>query len=240
VIGDHLFDQGRLQDLRLHLIGSTQGLLGDTIGLSDDEWQSPSALPGWTRAHIASHLAQGAQSLTAVAERLAAGESGLEWPVNAPDNDLESESRRRAVLLQVALDTSAGRFLETLDRLDEAAWRAELVTPAGPVPALALTYARLNEVVLHHLDLRLGLALADLDPQAVAWLLAWNAWRRDRDMRHLSLHLLSDEGVDLTIGSGAQVFDIRGASASLLGWLTGRLGPSAVLGAEYVDLGGPV
>jgi maleylpyruvate isomerase len=235
-----LFDQARLHDMRLRLIGATQALLGDTIGLSDDEWQSPSGLPGWTRAHVASHLAQEAERLTALVARLAAGERRLTWPVNEPDHDLEAGSRRRAIDLQVALDTTAGTLLENLDRLHKTDWLITLRTPIGPLPASALPLVRLNEVTLHHLDLRLGLSFADLDPAVVEWLLQWNVRRLDPRLRHCRVHLLSDEGLDLWVGSGRPTSDIRGANSSLLGWLTGRLGPSAVLGADQVALGGPI
>jgi len=240
VIGDFLFDPERLPECRRSLIGSTQALLGDTIGLSDDEWQAPSGLPGWTRAHVASHLAQQADGLTALVDRLKPQGPPPVWPISAADNDLEAESRRRAVDLQVALDTSAGRLLAALERLPERAWSTRLTTPVGPLPARALAYARLNEVVLHHLDLRLSLSLGDLDAALVEALLLWNAGRLDRRLRHGRLHLMSDDGLDLLIGSGLRQTDIRGASAGLLGWLTGRLDARAVLGAEQVDLGGPI
>ena len=240
MIGDSLFAPERLPECRLHLISSTQALLGDTIGLSDDEWQSPSGLPGWTRAHVASHLAQGANRLTALVGQLNPGGPPLAWPISQPDHDLEAESRRRAVVLQVALDTSASRLLAALERLTDEAWSHPLLTPAGPLPARAVAYVQLNEVVLHHLDLRLGLSLRDIDLSLVANLLLWNAQRLDGRMRHHRLHLVSDEGLDLIIGSGPQVTDIRGSSAGLLGWLSGRLDARSVLGADHIDLGGPI
>ena len=45
---------------------ATQRLLGATMGLSDDEWQAPSRLAGWTRAHIATHIARNAEAFEAV------------------------------------------------------------------------------------------------------------------------------------------------------------------------------
>ncbi|MDR0990677.1 MAG: maleylpyruvate isomerase family mycothiol-dependent enzyme, partial [Propionibacteriaceae bacterium] len=115
MIEDYLFDGGRPQELRLQLVSSTQTLLGDTIGLSDDEWQAPSRLPGWTRAHLASHLAQEANRVLAVSERLQRGVRPLSWAISEPDRELEAASRRSAVALQVALDTSASQLLTSLD-----------------------------------------------------------------------------------------------------------------------------
>lgn len=36
------------------------------MGLSDDEWQAPSRLAGWTRAHIATHIARNAEAFETV------------------------------------------------------------------------------------------------------------------------------------------------------------------------------
>ncbi|MDR1513759.1 MAG: hypothetical protein LBS56_09825, partial [Propionibacteriaceae bacterium] len=70
--------------------------------------------------------------------------------------------------------------------------------------------------------------------------LHWNAARLDARLRHVRLRLLSDEGFDVAIGGDMAEKEIRGANVTLLGWLTGRLDQTAVLGAEDVDLGGPL
>mgnify|MGYP003622708592 CR=1 FL=1 len=49
-----------LETLRKRVQEATQRLLGDTIGISDDDWNGPSGLPGWSRAHVAAHLAANA------------------------------------------------------------------------------------------------------------------------------------------------------------------------------------
>jgi maleylpyruvate isomerase len=240
VIEESLFDPGRMAGLRRYLIGSTQALLGETIVLTDAEWQSPSGLPGWTRAHVASHLSQQAGRLTTLAERLLGSQRGLTWAISEPDRGLEEGSRRHAVDLQVALDTSSGKLLETLDRLTTADWQATLATPIGPLPARALPLARLNEVVLHHADLRLGRAPGDTDPEVAGLLLQWNVLRLSPRLHRVQLRLLSDEGLDLTVGAGPDTAEVRGSAPSLLGWITGRLGPEAVLGAERIEPVGPL
>ncbi|MDR0416498.1 MAG: maleylpyruvate isomerase N-terminal domain-containing protein, partial [Propionibacteriaceae bacterium] len=152
---------------------------------------------------------------------------------------LEAGSRRRAVALQTALDTSSTRLVELFDRLAPDDWSVSLSSPIGPLAAIALPLARLNEIVLHHVDLRLGLSLADLEPDVVEWLLPWNALRVGPRLGHLAIRLLSDEGWDEVIGAGDRRVEVRGSGPGLLGWLTGRLDSSAVLGADGVDLGGP-
>lgn len=38
-----------LETLRKRVQEATQRLLGDTIGISDADWNGPSRLPGWSR-----------------------------------------------------------------------------------------------------------------------------------------------------------------------------------------------
>jgi maleylpyruvate isomerase len=241
VIGDALLQPDLVPGLRLRNIAATQALLGDTIALSDGDWQAPSGLPGWARAHVATHLVDNATAIADVIERVLFGQRGIVWPINPRPSlaDLERGSRRQALDLQVALDTSAGRLVDLFDRLDVDDWAALLRTPVGPLPAVAVPLSRLNEVILHHVDLHLGLALTDIDPVVIDWLLAWNARRIGPRLGHLTIRLLSDDGLDETIGTGVRRIEVRGSATSLFGWLTGRLDSSAVLGAEGVDLGGP-
>jgi maleylpyruvate isomerase len=241
VIDQTLFDEDIAPGLRLRNIAATQSLLGDTIALSDGDWQRPSGLPGWARAHVATHLVDHATQVEDVVVRLLRGEPDIAWPIQEPTSReaLEIGSRRGAIDLQVALDTSSAHLVELFDRLDQDDWSIPLNTPIGQLPAVALPLARLNEVVLHHIDLRLGLAMADIDPTLVDWLLVWNALRIGPRLGHLTIRLLSDDGLDRAIGNGARRVEVRGSGTGLLGWLTGRLDSSAVLGAEGIDLGGP-
>ncbi|MDR1449113.1 MAG: maleylpyruvate isomerase family mycothiol-dependent enzyme [Propionibacteriaceae bacterium] len=241
MIGHALFQPDLVPGLRLRSIAATQSLLGDTIALSDGDWQTPSGLPGWARAHVATHLVAHAGQAEDTAIRLLRGQRSITWTIQPAISaaDLEAGSRRPALDLQTALDTSSAHLIELFDRFDADDWSLSLSTPIGPLSAVALFLARLNEVVLHHVDLRLGLSLSAIEPTVVDWLLAWNALRIGPRLGHLSIRLLSDEGFDTVIGTGTRQVEVRGSGPSLLGWLTGRLDSSAVLGAEGVDLGGP-
>lgn len=44
---------------------ATTVLLRDTISVTDDQWRGgPSRLPGWSRGHVATHLARNADAFT--------------------------------------------------------------------------------------------------------------------------------------------------------------------------------
>ena len=58
----------QVETLRGLVNGATQRLLGDTIRVSDEDWRGPSRLPGWTRGHVASHIARHADGMVRLTE----------------------------------------------------------------------------------------------------------------------------------------------------------------------------
>ena len=99
---------------------ATQRLLGATMDISDEQWQSPSLLPGWTRAHVATHLARGAQALGRVASALVNSEQPGPLYESRENriSEIERGSERPGVELQIDMDTAAGELHEIFDALD--------------------------------------------------------------------------------------------------------------------------
>jgi len=226
--------------LRTLTVAATQRLLGSTIAITDRGWQTPSRLPGWSRAHIGAHLAHDARSLGNLAAKLPAARRSLRWPINEHDPRLEENSRRSGLDLQVDLDTSAARLTRLLDDFDDAAWDRTLNTPQGPLPARALFLAWLSEVTIHHVDLDCGYQFSQIEAQAAAWLLRWHVFRREPRFTGAAVRIHADDGFTATLGDAPHPVEVRGSTTALLGWLTGRLGNSSVLGAEAIPSGGAV
>ena len=226
-------------DWRLELTAATQRLLGDTITLGDADWQVLTSLPGWTRAHVATHLAFQAEALAAMANQLRVPDAVVAWRTSQSDTDLHVGARRGALQLLEALDVSSATLMRALDALDDEAWARTVTTSQGVLPAVSLVVARLNEVVLHHIDLRLSLDFGDVDPRLARILLQWNLFRCTPRFTQVRLRVITDEGYSATIGKGPTT-TVRGAESAVLAWLTGRRDASAVLGAEDLDLNGPL
>lgn len=179
----------------------THVLLGRTIGFSEEEWASPSRLPGWTRSHVAAHLVRNAQELTARAR----GELD-QHDVGTPDeraHELELASLAGGLDLQIALDTSAGE-------LDEA------LAASPPDRDVALT--RLYEVVLHTFDMNPHDDSIHLDPEVANHLLAFHIehWP-DQDLPRLLV--VSHEGLEAQLGPEGEPLRVTGPAADLLAWL---------------------
>ena len=226
-------------DWRLELTAVTQRLLGDTITLSDDDWQVVTRLPGWSRAHVATHLAHHAEILTDMALEIGRTHKQITWRGNQSDEDLNSGALRGALDLQEHLDRSSAGLMGAFDQMDSHAWTTTLRTSQGSIPASTLMLDRLNEVVVHHIDLDLGFDFTDIAPDLVRILLQWNLFRAAPRFAGLKLTVTSDEGFSTSLGRGTKV-TLRGSEANLVGWLTGRKDSSVVLGAEDLDLSGPV
>ena len=228
-----------LDRLRGLVTTATQRLLGDTILVSDADWNAPSRLPEWTRSHVATHLARQADGLARLAEW---ARSGVRQEMYASPEDraaeIEDGAGRTGLELQIDLDTAAGRLSEAFESLDAAdAWDAVVELRGGlQVPARLLPLARLLEVAIHHVDLDVGYEVSDIDGATAEWLLEWCAFRlRHRD-EFPKLELVSESGFTIAVGSAGQPITIRGTSANLLGWLMNRTDRSAVQGDEGLQL----
>ncbi len=223
-----------LSEVRRLKMVATQRLLGDTIAISENDWHSPTALPGWTRAHVATHLARNAEVLRRLLTRLGS------HPQLEPDDvvrDLEAGARRTPLEIQIDLDTSTGILNDTFNQISAEEWSIPLDGSLAGLTVSDLPMMRLNEVVLHHVDLDCGFGFVDLDPQMAEWLLAWNVHRRTDLATGPGIDLVGSSGTVHRIGSGSGTTRVSGTDANLLGWLTGRLPRSAVSGAEHVSVG---
>ena len=208
---------------------ATQRLLGYTIGISDEEWHRPSPLPGWSRAHLATHLSRNADHLKLIADAV---DAGLPQPV-APSKadrlaELERGADRTGLELQIDLDTSAGALQNTIERLTN--WTAPVRLRGRDWPLSVVPLARLNEVCIHHIDLDCTFSPDTVDPAAAAWLLRWVLdLLADTDLPAMRL-----EGDSLVaeLGNSGEARTVSASDARLWAWLSGRLPASAVAGAD--------
>jgi len=223
-----------LVEVRQLKMAATQRLLGDTIAISDSDWLGPTALPGWTRAHVATHLARNADVLRHYLMRLA---SRPELERDDLVQDLEAGSRRSPLEIQIDLDTSSALLNDSFDQVTAEGWATPLNGRLDGLTTADLPMLRLNEVVLHHVDLDCGFVFGDIDPRVAEWLLAWNLYRRTDLVTGPGISLMTGSGRVLRVGSRPGSSEMTGSDANLLGWLTGRLPRTAVSGAEHVSIG---
>ena len=228
-----------LQTMRQAEMNATQALLGDTIQLEADAWHEPSALPGWTRAHVATHIARNADAFSRVIEGMLRGEQVFMYDSNeARDADIEAGAQRSGLEIQEDLDRSADRLNRALDEVTPEQWAAPLRTR----PNLTLDRAemavlqRLTEVAVHHIDLQIGQTFDDLDPEVAGWLLRNTVDRLHGRNPDFAVRLTDPDGTELAATGGADAPTVTGSVQRLLGWLMGRLDNDAVTGGDRVTI----
>ncbi len=208
---------------------ATQRLLGYTIGISDAAWHEPTALPGWSRAHVATHLARGADYLTQVVTAVSAGRPQPRRPAAAERRAaLEAGADRTGLELQIDLDTSAGALQAAIDGVTY--WTSPVLLHGRKLILAALPLSRLHEVCIHHVDLDWGYSPDAIDPDAAAWLLRWVLdLLQDAELPALRIE---GESLSAELGSGGTPRQVAGSDARLWAWLSGRLPASGVSGAD--------
>ena len=224
----------QLETLRGLVNAATQRLLGDTISVSDEDWQAPSRLPGWTRGHVATHIARQADGMVRLTEWARSGErQDMYASAEQRETDINAGAGRTGLEYQIDLDTSAGRLDQAFDGLDAAAWDVVVELRSGTkVPARMLPLARLVEVVIHHVDLDIGYEVEQIEPTTAEWLLEWCAFRVREREEFPKLDLTADSGFTISLGNAGEPTAVSGTSANLLGWVMGRVDDSAVRGGE--------
>ncbi|MEA5153164.1 maleylpyruvate isomerase family mycothiol-dependent enzyme [Raineyella sp.] len=225
-----------LSQVRPALHDATQELLGATIQVTDDDWAAPSALPGWSRAELAAHIARHADAVRGVVEGALRGEDVALYPSpDARDAGIRAGAGRGGLAIQEDLDAACGRLEQVFDEVSD--WTMPVLFRDSRVPVAALVVGRLAEVVIHHIDLAIGTGFDDLDPVISAIVLGWAVDRIGHKPGTPALRLLTPDGREwLTPAADGTdgVTTVTGTPQRLLGWLSGRAGADAVSGADDV------
>ncbi|WP_404380907.1 maleylpyruvate isomerase family mycothiol-dependent enzyme [Knoellia locipacati] len=132
--------------------------------LDEKTVRMPSALDGWTRAHVVAHLAANAD---AVGNLATWARTGVETPMySSPQQraeDIEAGSARSLDDLREWFDRSADRLAASFHALSADQWEAPVRTAQGrTVPATETPWMRAREVMVHAVDLATGVTFTDL------------------------------------------------------------------------------
>jgi maleylpyruvate isomerase len=170
--------------LNIHVAGcaeSHQRLLQSLDSLTDDQCREPSALPGWTRGHVLSHLARNAESHVHVLQCAARGEVGEQYVggAKARKEGIESHAHDSAESLVNAVRKSIYALEGQWAATNSEGWQGHGVNSAGASIAMSdIVFLRWREVEVHHADLALAFTSAnwnstyvryELDRQVMLW-----------------------------------------------------------------------
>jgi maleylpyruvate isomerase len=207
-----------------HLAAGEAFFLDTLAACPDEALHGPCGLPGWTRAHLVSHVARNADALVNL---LRWARTGEETPMYASpaqrDADIEAGATRPAAVVRRDAAGASHRLLEAVGAVPDQAWDRPVRTARGRVvPARQIPWMRVRETWIHAVDL--GASWSDLPPSLVEALIDDVAGHRraaggaDRPL------VVRDErsGSTWTIGEGPDPVQVSGDGPWLLAWLAGR------------------
>ena len=115
-----ILNQGQVEPVLKRIAIATTALLRDTLDLEPDDWLADSLLPGWSRAHVVTHVARNADALRRL---ISASRTGDPVPLYSSEgtkfNDIERGAERGGLDLHVDLDTSAGELARLCERVED-------------------------------------------------------------------------------------------------------------------------
>jgi maleylpyruvate isomerase len=198
--------------------------------LGDAGMHRPSLLPGWTRAHVITHLARNADGFVNLLTWARTGVEHPMYPSTADrDADIQEGAGRLAQVVHEDLRAAGDRFAVACERLTDSQWlatvagRASMVFPAANIPSM-----RLFELWVHLVDLDVDFGFGDVPAEQLEGMLgsavARLVDRPDGPSVHLTVTLPDgDERVwDLVGGGDGDPHQVSGEAAPVLAWLTGR------------------
>jgi maleylpyruvate isomerase len=200
-------------------------LLETISSLNDDAVREPSLLPGWSRAHLLTHLARNADSHVRMLTGAVRDEQWEQYEGGAEGRaaDIEAGANRTAAELIADLQTSAEKMFEMWESVPTVAWDREVKAIHGRQPAWFCVFSRWRETEIHHVDLDMGYTLEDWDEpfvRATMPNLVDSLTRRLPEGSRLEIRA-PDIDFEAEVGVGATC-RVTAPGAVLVAWLTGR------------------
>ncbi|TAM93302.1 MAG: maleylpyruvate isomerase family mycothiol-dependent enzyme [Jatrophihabitans sp.] len=196
---------------------------------SDADVRAPSLLPGWSRAHVLTHLARNADGISDTLSGALRGEVVRRYP-HGPEGrnrDIEDGAARGVAALLEDVRSSAARLDSTFTAVDEAAAWDSLTE--FELPASHWLAARRREVEIHRVDIAGAYSAAQWPADFVARELPEvidGLGKRTPGALRIEITSgaeLAGRGWDL--GDGDDRVLVRGPDWAVLAWALGR--PSA-------------
>jgi maleylpyruvate isomerase len=213
--------------------GGTERLLAEVAVLPDDAMSAPTALPGWTRAYLLSHIAANADALRNLVHWARTGEERRMYAsTEAREADIAAGAELPADLLRARVASSAADLAADLAALDGAdggsAWDAKIITAQGLTrTASEIPWMRTREIYIHAIDMAAGTTFADLPPDFLAALLDDVTVRRSAAGGGPALVIAAtDTGGRWDVAGVGSPVPVTAPLPDLAAYLTGRPAPS--------------
>ena len=148
----------------------TPVFLNAVDSLSDASFTEPTALPGWTRAHVIAHVHSNAEALRRLVGWARTGDESRMYASPAQrSEEIETGSRLNPGKLRALVHESAAALADDLAGLTIAQLESTVITAQGrSIAAAEIPWLRCREVGVHAVDLDAGVTFADLPDEFLA------------------------------------------------------------------------
>jgi maleylpyruvate isomerase len=187
--------------------------------LADEDLAADSGLPEWSRAHVVAHMARNADALVNL---LTWARTGVETPMypsrKVRDAGIASTAAQLPADLRADYAAACARLAVAIGTMPVKAWSAQVRSGQGhTIPVTDVPWMRAKEVWVHGVDLRAGLAFADLPADFCTALVddvlgVFTAREQTPDVTIVATD------VDRTWGDGGTT--VEGPVAAVAAWLT--------------------
>jgi maleylpyruvate isomerase len=213
------------------LADATGDMVADARTLDDGAVRAPSALAGWTRGHLLTHLARNADGLCNLLTWAATGDRHEMYPdPGKKAAEIEAGASRPAAEIAQDLAEAGDRFVQQAAGLTPAQWKTEVERrPGQPYPAARVPWWRYEEVLFHHVDLDIGFSPARWPAEftgtalemAVEWFGSPVFEGKAQPFRIYTEDTVRTMGVRCDPAEREPLL-VRGPQSLLLAWLIGR------------------
>lgn len=203
-------------------------------GLGEDAVRAPSALPGWTRGHVLTHIEGVGLALARQARYARRGKliEVYDGGRSSRDAAIEAGHGRSVPVLTEALNDALDEVEASWAAVGPDDWDRPVSYRDGTVSTAGLAWWR--ELEIHTADALLGPTPADWSPELCTHLVDFLSARVPDGIR-LTLGT-TDGSWSFTRGEGTPVA-VRGRLTDLAAWLAGRVPPRPLTGDPLPALG---
>ncbi|MCK9920546.1 maleylpyruvate isomerase N-terminal domain-containing protein [Frankia sp. AgPm24] len=218
-------------DLLAGVTAAHRRLVELLANVEDEVLRRPCGLPGWSVAHLLTHLARNAEGHAGMVEAASAGGVGDQYPGGRAqrDGDIEAGRDVPAAVARVAIADSVARLERAWDAVTVDGWRTGYgrVSSYGVTSLADLLFLRWREVEVHLVDLELadrgGPRWMDLDAPYLDLEWAWTVrGLPDRVPPEYTVLLAPGDRPSTAVGRGERLVIVDVPTVPALAWLTGR------------------
>jgi maleylpyruvate isomerase len=227
-------DEAESLGLQAALSAGQARLRGLLDGFTEDAARAPSALPGWTRGHVLTHVEGVARALARQARYAQRGRLVEVYDGGRPARDaaIEAGHGRSAAALAAAVGDALDEAEASWGAVGPADWQRPVSYRDGTVLTAGLAWWR--ELEIHTADAQLGTGADHWPPQLCVHLVDFLSVRvpYGTELRLTAV----DADRSWTLGSGEPVA-VGGRLTDVAAWLAGRVPQQPLTGGPLPELG---